>query len=95
MRIAIVDSNRFGTLSPERLATFEQTLGTTLPAAYRAFLLAHNGGYVDGAAEIDAVHHVHGIHEGPNWARFPDLHKSTGADYRPTCCQLPMIRVAI
>lgn len=72
MRIDIADSNRFGQLTPERLAAFEKHLGTQLPEPYRAHLLAHNGGYVDGAREICELHHVYGIHDGPKWARFPD-----------------------
>ncbi len=71
MRIVIQDSNRFGHLAPERLAAFEKSLGTMLPEPYRVNLQAHNGGYVDGAREIYELHHVHGIHDGPNWARFP------------------------
>jgi hypothetical protein len=71
MQIDIEDSNRFGTLVPGRLAAFEKTLGTTLPEPYRAHLLKHNGGYVRGAREIHLLHHVYGIHDGPNWARFP------------------------
>jgi cell wall assembly regulator SMI1 len=72
MRIVIQDSNRFGKLAPERLAAFEKSLGTTLPEPYRLHLQAHNGGYVDGAREIYELHHVHGIHDGPEWARFLD-----------------------
>lgn len=72
MRIDIQDSNRFGKLAPERLAAFEKSLGTKLPDPYRVHLQAHNGGYVDGAREIYELHHVHGIHDGPEWARFPD-----------------------
>jgi hypothetical protein len=72
MRIDIADSNRFGTLAPERLAAFEASLGTSLPDPYRAHLLAHNGGHVEGARKIHELHHVHGIHDGPQWARFPD-----------------------
>ena len=72
MRIDIQDSNRFGRLAAERLAAFEQSLGTKLPEPYRVHLQAHNGGYVDGAREIQELHHVHGIHDGPDWARFPD-----------------------
>lgn len=72
MRIDIADSNRFGKLTPERLAAFEKSLGTQLPEPYRAHLLAHNGGYADGARDICELHHVYGIHDGPQWARFPD-----------------------
>lgn len=37
-------ANPYGTLDAERLEEFEEEVGAELPAGYRAFLLAHNGG---------------------------------------------------
>jgi hypothetical protein len=70
MRIEIADSNRFGRLDPARLAAFEKASGTVLPEQYRARLLQHNGGYVHGARKIHELHHVYGIHDGPEWGRL-------------------------
>src|SRR3954452_17577399 len=44
MSPTIHDANHFGPLTEERRAPFEAELGAALPADYRAFLLAHNGG---------------------------------------------------
>lgn len=72
MNTRIVHSNRFGILAPARLVAFEETLGASLPEPYRAHMLDHNGGYVRGARQLNIMHHVFGIHNGPDWARFPD-----------------------
>jgi hypothetical protein len=73
MQIDIEESNQFGRLTAQRLADFEMSLGTKLPEPYRVHLLANNGGYVEGARAIYELHHVYGIHEGPEWARFPNM----------------------
>lgn len=78
MRIHIVDSNRFGKLTPAKLKAFEKSLGTALPEPYRTHLLHHNGGYVRGAGDMGVLHHVRGLHDGPDWARFPDRAKAYG-----------------
>jgi SMI1 / KNR4 family (SUKH-1)/Ankyrin repeats (3 copies) len=72
VRIDIADSNQFGTLTASTLDDFEHSLGTRLPEAYRKHLQLHNGGCVKGAQEICELHHVFGIHNGPDWARFLD-----------------------
>jgi cell wall assembly regulator SMI1 len=72
MEVRIVDSNRYGKLTLARLKSFERSLGTTVPEPYRKHLLDHNGGYVEGARRLGVLHHVHGIHDGPAWARFRD-----------------------
>ena len=41
---AVENSNPHGPLDPARLTAFEARIGATLPADYRRFLLAHNGG---------------------------------------------------
>jgi len=43
MNVSVGEANRFGPLTEERLAAFENELGATLPDEYRAFLLRHNG----------------------------------------------------
>ena len=78
MKIRIVDSNRFGKLTPAKLNAFEKSLGSTLPEPYRTHLLNHNGGYVDGAKRLGNLHHVYGIHDGPGWARFHDRSQMYG-----------------
>jgi hypothetical protein len=78
MEIRIVESNRFGKLTPAKLKAFEKSLGATLPEPYRTHLLEHNGGYVDGARRLGDLHHVHGIHDGPQWARFHDRSQMYG-----------------
>ncbi len=76
MKIQIAESNRFGRLTLAKLTAFERSLGTKLPEAYRKHLLEHNGGYVDGSRRLMILHHIHGIHDGPDWARFPDGSKN-------------------
>ena len=41
---AVENSNPHGPLDPARLTAFEARIGAALPADYRRFLLAHNGG---------------------------------------------------
>jgi len=72
MKIQIANSNRFGRLAPSALKEFEKELGRTLPEDYRRHLLKHNGGIVKGVRELQLVHHVYGLHNGPDWAQFPD-----------------------
>jgi hypothetical protein len=78
MEIRIVESNRFGKLTPSKLDAFEKSLGSTLPEPYRTHLLEHNGGCVYGAQQLGDLHHVHGIHDGPEWARFHDRSQYAG-----------------
>jgi SMI1 / KNR4 family (SUKH-1)/Ankyrin repeats (3 copies) len=78
MQIRIVESNRFGTLNTAELEAFERRLGATLPDDYRRHLLQHNGGYVDGATRIGELHHVYGVHDGPEWTRFLDRAATRG-----------------
>ncbi len=68
MHIHIVESNPYGKLKTADLETFERSLGTTLPPPYRKFLLEHNGGSIDGAAEIAEIRDFHGIHGGPEYS---------------------------
>jgi len=72
MILHIEDSNRFGALSMHRLEAFEKELGTALPEPYRQFLIQHNGGYPSGAKKLYALDQFYGLHDGPDWARFPD-----------------------
>jgi SMI1-KNR4 cell-wall len=70
----VENSNPHGPLDPARLATFEARLGATLPADYRRFLIAHNGGKLvptevvfPGEDEPFAdLHLVFGLHDGPH-----------------------------
>jgi hypothetical protein len=78
MQIEIEDSNRFGPLDPARLEAFEARLPAPLPEPYRRFLLSHNGGYPSGARKACILHHVCGIHDGPDWAQFRDNAKLYG-----------------
>ena len=73
----IENANPFGTLSAERLAAFERELGGKLPASYRAFLLAYNGGkpipchfLISEAEGTDLLDNVYGLHDGPAYARL-------------------------
>jgi cell wall assembly regulator SMI1 len=71
LEFEIERSNQFGPLDIFRLAAFEQVIGARLPDSYRDFLITHNGGNPKGARKLCRIHHVHGIHDGPDWARFP------------------------
>lgn len=70
MQIRLIHSNEFGKLQLPDLEAFERSLGTTLPKAYRDYLLAHNGGYVEGTPELAEIHGVYGIHNGPDHLRL-------------------------
>ncbi len=78
MEIQIENSNRFGKLKLSDLGSFERSLGAMLPDEYRSHLLRHNGGCVKGVRRLCLLDHVYGIHDGPNWARFPDTSKIYG-----------------
>lgn len=75
----ILDSLRFGPLSPEKLEEFEQRHAIKIPAEYREFLLTHNGGapepdtinFPDGS-NTSALKQIYGIHNGPYWANLED-----------------------
>ena len=71
----ILDSSRFGPLNEQALNEFEKKYSIKFPAAYRSFLLNHNGGSprpnCNPTPETD-VNWIYGIHSGPNWARLGD-----------------------
>lgn len=73
----IKQSNPFGALRPEDLAAFEARRGMQLPADYRRFLLAHNGGapepntidfVAQGIPTSSDVSAFYGLHAGESWA---------------------------
>jgi hypothetical protein len=70
-------ANPYGALSESRLKAFEEELGVRLPDAYREFLLRFNGGRwksrifrVSDKEGESEVHHVYGLHEGPDFSRL-------------------------
>lgn len=75
------ESARFGRCTERGLLAFERRIGRKLPADYRAFLLEHNGGTPDATlvkvrGVSSAVKRLHGLHNGPSWARLESLRRS-------------------
>jgi hypothetical protein len=73
-------SARFGRCTERGVLAFEQRLGHELPAAYREFLLEHNGGVPEATLVKvrrvnSSVKHLHGLHKGPAWARLDAARK--------------------
>ena len=73
----IEGSNRYGPLAEDVLSVFERAIGSSLPEAYRDFLMQHNGGkpkpdYFDitGSGDGDRLHGVYGIHDGPEYLQL-------------------------
>jgi hypothetical protein len=73
---SIVQGNPYGPLSAERLEAFEERLGRRLPNGYREYLLNYNGGDFEKTIFPDEpsfrVHHVYGLHDGPEYCRLED-----------------------
>jgi cell wall assembly regulator SMI1 len=84
-------SNQFGALDEMRLVRFEKEIGHRLPADYRAFLLAHNGGrpnpsdfFFPGERDaFDTLHHTYGLHDGPDYFRL-DIAYESHKEFIPT-----------
>src|SRR4051812_42105268 len=67
--IVITRSREFGAVDEAALSAFESRHALQLPADYRQFLLAHNGGKpVPRYAFSTDVRFFYGIHSGPHWA---------------------------
>lgn len=71
VRMEIVDANKYGTLDPKRLQSFEASLKGSLPDDYREYLMANNGGepvpgsfrFNHNASEVHGQ--FYGLHDGP------------------------------
>jgi hypothetical protein len=70
------DSNAYGELSLSRLEEFEKAILSKLPAEYRAYLVAHNGGkprkpFFKIPDNISRIHgSFYGLHEGPKYSQL-------------------------
>lgn len=69
--------NPYGELTEKELSRFESRLGAKLPESYRSFLLQYNGAtWVDKRFLVSPsegssnIHHVHGIHQGPEYRQL-------------------------
>lgn len=76
------NQNRYGPLSEDVLRRFESRLGVQLPSDYRNFLLAYNGGswkkkcfYISEDQGSSLIHHVYGLHDGPEYLRLDSAHE--------------------
>ena len=74
MTVEIEQANPYGSLSEERLRTFEQRLRMALPLDYRAFLRRYNGGkpnpngfWIAKGHDASEVNRFYGLHDGPRW----------------------------
>lgn len=76
MRNLVLNPNPYGELTEESLRVFESKVGRKLPESYRFFLLENNGGkwgnnIVDlGVDGETTVHHIFGLHQGPDYSRL-------------------------
>lgn len=79
----IVDSNKYGVTSEEKVADFERKIEIQLPTDYREFLLTHNGGKPEpdsfniGNNDTSSVRSFYGLHSDPysNLAEHLDIYK--------------------
>src|SRR5690242_17137665 len=81
MAVKIQESGRFGRCTERGVRAFERRIGRKLPADYSQFLLEHNGGtpepsIVEVSGVYSTVRRLHGLHNGPRWARLESLRKT-------------------
>jgi SMI1-KNR4 cell-wall len=90
LSMEVINPNPYGRLNTERLKKFEHDLGVQLPKDYRNFLTEFNGGkflkkffHISDDEGDSLIHHVYGLHGGPDYLQLDLNHNSLGDDRMP------------
>ena len=76
------NSNKYGSVTEQRVSEFEREIGYTLPSDYRDYLLLHNGGtpspyhFDFGDGDGSLVNNMNGLHDGPSYSRLDHARNS-------------------
>ncbi len=77
----MLDANKYGKVTGERIKLYESEIGLKLPETYLNFLLKYNGGRprktkFSFGENVSSIHgDFYGIHEGPKYLRLQENYK--------------------